>query len=184
MRENAEKYPCEFSEKPPYEVISTPVLSAKEIFSLKKCEDALERLYNSGRFLRTIDFILSSTDYTPFKLFFDFGQSVSGEGVPLYDYAAEVYQFFKSKCDPIKLRDNLVMDLISSCPSPKLPDCLKVADPLYKIAKKFLVQKYGRVNLALLYGSDGVFWVNPKKEKDFYGRLEGNFLKKSSLLAD
>lgn len=182
MRENAEKYPCEFSEKPPYEVISTPVLSANEIISLKKCEDALERLYNSGRFLRTIDFILNSTDYTPFKLFFDFGQSVSGQRVPLYDYAAEVYEFFKNKCDPTKLRDALVMDLISSSSSPKIPECLKVSDPLYKKAKKFLTMKYGVSNLAILYGRDEIFWTNPKGDKDFYGRFEGNFMKKSFIL--
>ena len=37
MRENSDKYPCEYSDKPPYEVTSTPWLTAAEILKLKNC---------------------------------------------------------------------------------------------------------------------------------------------------
>ena len=35
-------------------------LLSEEIKKLKKCEDALERLYNSGRFLFTLDYLISN----------------------------------------------------------------------------------------------------------------------------
>ena len=38
MRENSEKYPCSFSDEPPYEITSNPWLSADEIKLLKKTE--------------------------------------------------------------------------------------------------------------------------------------------------
>lgn len=57
MRENSEKYPCTFNLEPPYEVTSTPYLSSDEIKMLKNCEDALDRLYNSGRFLFTLEYL-------------------------------------------------------------------------------------------------------------------------------
>jgi hypothetical protein len=76
------------------------------------------------------------------------------------------------------------MDLLCSTPSPKLPEVLKVQDPLYKKAKKHLSEKFGRVNVALLYGSDEIFWVNPNGEKDFYGRLRGERIKKEDLTGE
>ena len=57
MREDSEKYPCEFMDTPPYQVTKTPWLSEEEIEKISLCEDALERIYNSGRFLKTLEFL-------------------------------------------------------------------------------------------------------------------------------
>ena len=73
MREQPKKYPCEFSSEPPYEVISTPWLSEEELKMLKNCEDALDRLYNSGRFLITLEYLIEEVGISPFNLFNDFG---------------------------------------------------------------------------------------------------------------
>ena len=72
MRENFEKYPCEFSKEPPYEVISTQWTDENDLALLHKVEDALERLYNSGRFIETVDYVLDKTCSTPFKFFKNF----------------------------------------------------------------------------------------------------------------
>jgi hypothetical protein len=69
MRENSEKYPCTFSHEPPYEVTSTPWLSNSDIKMLKNCEDALDRLYNSGRFLYTLDYLTNEVGFSPFDIF-------------------------------------------------------------------------------------------------------------------
>ena len=72
MRENSEKYPCTFTDVPPYEVTSTPWLSNDEIVMLKKCEDAVDRLYNSGRFLFTLEYLIEKVGISPFDVFNDF----------------------------------------------------------------------------------------------------------------
>ena len=170
MREESDTYPCEFNKNPPYEVVSTPVLSKAEISALKNTEDALERLYNSGRFLSTIEFVLSETDYTPFKLFYDLGNAFSGEKMPLCTYAEKLYDFLSLKVNKNILRDKIVLDLICSTPSPKIPEKLKVQDKLYKKIKKHLMQTNQKVNLCILYSENSVAWVNPVWERDFRGR--------------
>ena len=95
MRENTDKYPCEYSNAPPYEVTSTPWLTNKEIVALKNCEDALERLYNSGRFLMTLDYLIGDVGLEPFDLFFNFGNSVNGDKLPLSLYAQKFFEFYK-----------------------------------------------------------------------------------------
>ena len=54
---------------------------------LKNCEDALDRLYNSGRFLFTLEYLTEEVGISPFDLFNDFGNSVRGDRMKLCDYA-------------------------------------------------------------------------------------------------
>ncbi len=141
MRENGEKYPCEFSEEPPYEVISTPWLSGDEITMLKNCEDALDRLYNSGRFLFALEYLTQEVGISPFELFNDFGNSVNGSRMKLSDYAEKFYEFFEDKCDKEILREKIVCDLLCCSSSVQIPDILKIKSPIYKNAKKIFSGK-------------------------------------------
>lgn len=50
MRENREKYPCEFSDTPPYEVISTPWLTNDEISALKNARMHLKDYITAADF--------------------------------------------------------------------------------------------------------------------------------------
>ena len=129
MRENREKYPCEFNENPPYEVTSTPWLSKVEIVKLKKCEDALERMYNSGRFLFTLEYLLNECGYTPFKLFMDFGNEIDGNKMSLSDYAIHIYYFFKEFTDEEILRETILCDLLSCSSSVQIPEIFKISLP-------------------------------------------------------
>ncbi len=177
MRENREKYPCEFNEKPPYEVTSTPWLSKVEIDKLKKCEDALERMYNSGRFLFTLDYLLNECSFTPFKLFMDFGNEIDGNKMSLSDYAIHIYYYFKEFADPERLRETLICDLLSSSSSLQIPDIFKRKnDPLYKKVKKHFCEDKKALNkIAILYKTQKVFVVNQWSQKDFNGRYESAF---------
>lgn len=176
MRENREKYPCDFEENPPYEVTETPWLSNKEIKSLKKCEDALERMYNSGRFLFTLDYLLTECGFTPFKLFFGFGNAVDGNKMSLSDYATHIYCYFKEFADEERLRETLVCDLLSCSSALQIPDILKRKSPLYKKVKKHFSENTQELNkIAILFKSQQVFVVNQRSEKDFNGRYEGEF---------
>ena len=177
MRENKEKYPCDFNEKPPYEVTSTPWLSNAEICMLKKCEDALERMYNSGRFLFTLEYLLGECGFTPFKLFMDFGNEIDGNKMSLSDYAIHIYYYFKEFADPERLRETLICDLLSSSSALQIPEIFKRKnDPLYKKVKKYFTKDTNALNkVAILYKSQKIFVVNQRSQKDFNGRYESNF---------
>ena len=177
MRENRDKYPCDFSDEPPYEVTCTPWLTSAEILSLKNCEDALERLYNSGRFLFTLDYLIDRVGIEPFDLFFDFGNEVNGNRQGLSYYAQKLYEHFKPKCDPQILREKIVCDLLCSGAEKHIPDCLKINDPLYKKVKANVSKIKGNdFNFAILYSSDCAFVVTRNQAADFFGRKEGEYI--------
>ena len=184
MRENKEKYPCTFADEPPYEVTSTPWLYADEIKTLKNCEDAVDRLYNSGRFLLTLDYLTDEVGISPFDLFNDFGNSVNGNKMRLSEYAEKLYYFFCNKCDEIKLREKILCDLLCCSSSVQIPESFKVKDPLYKKAKKFFIENVDKnVKIAIIYSENKIFAVNQGKEKNLHNRYEGNFYDIDEILS-
>lgn len=176
MREDPQKYPCEFDSEPPYEVTSTPWLTEDEIKALKRCEDALERLYNSGRFLFTLDYLLSDGGFTPFKLFYGFGNAVSGSGMSLSDYALHIYDYFKNFCDSEILKEKIICDLLSCSSALAIPGELKTRSPLYKRVKKYFISnKTDLIKVAVLPKSNKAYVVNQSGVKNLRGRFEGEF---------
>ena len=176
MRENQEKYPCTFNVEPPYEVTSTPWLTNDEIKMLKNCEDAVDRLYNSGSFLFTLDYLIDEMGITPFDLFNDFGNAVDGNKMRLSDYAENLYNFFKTKCDSEILKEKILCDLLSCSSSVQIPEVFKVRNPLYKQVKKHFIENVDKnIKVAVLYKSGLVYAVNQSAEKDLHGRYKGDF---------
>ncbi len=174
MRENKEKYPCTFTDEPPYEVKSTPWLSAEEIKMLKNCEDAVDRLYNSGRFLLTLEYLTDEIGISPFDLFNNFGNAVNGNKMRLSDYAENLYNFFCDKCDKGILREKILCDLLCCSSSVQIPDILKIKDPLYKQAKKYFTENVDKnTKIAVLYSTNQIFAVNQSKKKNLHNRYEG-----------
>lgn len=176
MRENQEKYPCTFSDEPPYEVTSTPWLTSDEIKMLKNTEDTVDRLYNSGRFLFTLSYLIDEIGFLPFDLFNDFGNAVNGNTMRLSDYAENLYNFFSSKCNKEILREKILCDLLSCSSSVQIPEILKVQDPLYKQIKKYFIENVDKnIKIAILYSENKVFAVNQTQEKNLHNRYEGRF---------
>lgn len=144
MREDSERYPCEFDDRPPYEVISTPWLSEAEMQLLHYAEDALDRLYNSGRFTGTMEYILKNTACSPFEIMCGFGKYAAEKGtagISLDDYTALVLEYFSSLdgIDRSVLRDKMVCDRFAGNSFGLLPEALKIHDPeLMKRAKRYL----------------------------------------------
>ena len=137
MRENGEKYKCEFSKEPPYEVISTPWLSQKEMKIMHTCEDVFDKMYNSSRFKRTCAYITESIG-NPFKAFLDFSRFLSNISLKTLDELTfEIYTYFSSLSQISKnqLRDCLVMDRLATNRMGTIPEFLKIHSPL---TKKFL----------------------------------------------
>lgn len=174
MRENPDDFPCEYSKEPPYEVVSTPWISDDEMKMLKKCEDAVDRLYNSGRFLFTLDYLIDEIGISPFDLFNDFGNCVDGTNMRLSDYAVKVYKYFKNQCDEQILREKILCDLLSCSSSVQIPEIFKIRDPLYKKVKKYFIENVDKnIKIAILYSTQQVYTVNQNTEKDFHGRYKG-----------
>ncbi len=185
MRENKKKYPCTFTDEPPYEVTSTPWLSHNEIKMLKKCEDAVDRLYNSGRFLFTLEYLTEEVGVLPFDVFNDFGNSVNGSKMRLSDYAENLYKFFCDKCDREILREKILCDLLCCFSSAQIPNVLKIKDPLYKKVKKYFTENSdNNTKIVILYSRNQVFAVDHSKEKNLHNRYEGKFYDIDELYND
>ncbi len=172
MRENPDKYPCEFDSEPPYEVSSTPWLTRQQVATLKATEDAVDRLYNSGRFLLTLEYLLKSTELTPFKLFYEFGNETNGAGCDLGTYAVKVYDFFKSRCDSEILREMIVCDLLACTSALQIPTTLKIVDPMHKKAKSMFAKT---TKIAILKKSGKIFAADHESARDFFGRFSCKF---------
>ncbi len=139
MRRDPERFPCRFSPRPPYEVAETPWLSAAELARLHGTEDALERLYNSGRFRRTLAYLLERTKWAPFALFDRFGAFCAQKkiaGIPLDDYCALVFRYFSDvpEIDAARLRDLMACDRLITNSTGRLPPVLRTPDARLKPA--------------------------------------------------
>lgn len=135
MRENSEKFNFEFSQDPPYEVMSTEWLTKEELIQLHSFENTFEKLYNSARFYRTCEYVFSLTE-SPFKLIFDFAKFCEEKATvnTLDAFTKAVYSYFSKirGVDEKILRDVLVIDRLSTNKMGVLPEFLKVHSPLIK----------------------------------------------------
>lgn len=173
MRELPERYPCQFDENPPYEVRSTPWLLKQDMALLHHTEDAVSRVYNSGRFRLTADYVLRVSGKTPFEFYTELGAFMHKEGVhigaSLDDYTAALqnYCVLLKNVDKEALRDALVRDRLSTNSTGGLPPCLRRQDEQLAKATKHLFanpasrpQKGVRRGVALLYSAKTICWVD------------------------
>ena len=135
MREDNERFEAEYSSEPPYEITSTKWLSEHELNKLHTFEDVFEKLYNSGRFPRTCEYIFSLCE-NPFSEIMSFGEYCEENSVSntLDSFTEAVYNYFleKSGVDKKILRDCLALDRLSTNKMGVLPEFLKVRSPVIK----------------------------------------------------
>ena len=171
MREEPLTYPCRYSPDPPYAVISTPWLMEAELSRLRHAEDALERLYNSGRFRRTLNYVLEKTGMKPLMLFLSAGEFLAAREVRLMaldDFTALMLGFFGALpgVDGSALRDAMACDRLTTAAG-RLPPALRVPDGRLKqvmtavnTAEKTRLQSGVRRSLALLAAENAAVWVD------------------------
>ncbi len=103
LRRDAKKYGYIFNEEAPYEIISGNDISVGELDRIRDAEDALEKFWNSGRFVTTMNFLfdgLYSDRY--FEFFDEMGQYYKARDLPRVGYQLEdlfryLNQFLESK---------------------------------------------------------------------------------------
>lgn len=183
MAENPDEFPCLYNNEPPYEVISTPWISREELQCLHIAETELDRLYNSGRFSRTLEYMFSASDITPYELFYRFGEHLKSSGekgsIPLDRYVNLAFDFFGSLdgVDKQKLRNAMIYDRIATNNSGVIPERLKVADKNMKKIKN-LIKDYDPPakgvcrSVAILYGEGRAVYCDYIKPHPVTGRYE------------
>lgn len=135
MREQGERFEVEYSQEPPYEIISSKWLSENELKELHTFENVFEKMYNSGRFPRTVEYIFSLCE-NPFIEIMEFAKHC--EKIKLSNtldaFTEALYNYFLTKewIDRLVLRDMLALDRLSTNKMGVLPEFLKVHSPLIK----------------------------------------------------
>lgn len=174
MRENREQYPCTFSEQPPYEVQSTPWLTAEELQQMHRTEDAFDRIYNSGRFRRTVDFALQALNITPFAFFGMFADWLEqserqSAKVSLDTYSEYLFLYLTDDLhlDSAFVRDKMVCDRLATNASGVLPKFLQRQDAKLKAVRTALnanpntqLQKGVKRAIAILYTENRAAYVD------------------------
>ncbi len=140
LRGAVEQHGYVYGAQAPYEVYGSLYVTEQEFLKLHAIEDVLERLYNSGRFAFTLQYVLKTVDMTPFDLFAAFAeylekQDVHVDKTPLDTYIEYVWVFFSAlpQINLDILRDALVLDCYTSRQIHRLPPCLFSKDT--RIAK-------------------------------------------------
>lgn len=147
-----------FSPNPPYEVWGNRWMGEEELRRLGLVEDTLERLYNSGRFRRTLDYLEGVLPENSYRMFLHFGEYLAERedavGMSLDRYTEWVYRCFsrRTEVDAGLLRDWMVCDRLAVVNTGKLPACLRVEDKRLSVAAARLRrQREGRLGTAILY---------------------------------
>lgn len=185
MKNKKEDYPCTYSDNPPYEVIYTDCISEDELKKLHIAENELERLYNSGRFRKTLEYVLSESQITPYDLFYGCGVYLSETGnacsMPLKDYIGFVFEYFSSLegITREKLRDVMIYDRIASDNTGILPSCLRVEDiQLKKIRQRINeispMKKGMKRSVAVLYTQGKAIWSDYTEKSRVTGEYKVN----------
>jgi len=178
--EKSADFGCLYHSKAPYEVISTDCMSEEDMQTIHFAEDAVDRLYNSGRFRRTLEYLVNECNFAPFELFESFGRFTEDKrNIPLDEYISLVYNFFGRKTDKTRLRDMLVCDRLSSNPSGIIPECLKIPDNRLKRIKKHLSENMklcGKTACAILYSENRVVYCDYKHKNPVTDNYELSYM--------
>lgn len=136
--ENSEEVKCLIYDNiPPYQVKETEWLSLQEMEKLHTCEGVFDKIYNSGRFTRTCDYIVRQLG-NPFEIFMNFAQFLSENSNMTYktldELTKSMFEYFSDfkEINKNKLRDEIVKDRLSTNKNGEVPEFLKIHSPYTK----------------------------------------------------
>lgn len=135
MRENKGKFKFEYSNEPPYEVVSTEWMKKEELEKLHIFEDVFEKLYNSARFYNTCKYLFSKVENI-FEAIMSFALYCEKSKVEntLDDFTKAVLDYFTTALyiNSRELRDYLAIDRLTTNRMGTLPECLRIHSPVIK----------------------------------------------------
>lgn len=125
LYQNSTSYGLVHTTYPPYEVLRTDALSAREVIRLKDVETVVELYYNSNRYKATLN-LLSGAFSTPFELFEALGDwyregghyNAAHSKIDLYDMLMD---FAEQRVDSSLLYEAVRLDIFAHEKANKLP---------------------------------------------------------------
>ena len=137
LRERAEEFGIIHRDYPPYQVIKTRHISATELALLERFEQLFDMLFNSRRFVKTLEYL--ENFHTPFNLF----ELLARGYDPLAKQSLDTQcRFLLNACagwtDEAKLRQCLAIDFFATNTSHKLPDSLGAQNDCKQAGFEFL----------------------------------------------
>ncbi len=138
LEKEKEKYNYKSWDYSPYQVVSCDSIAYNDLLELKKREDAVERLLNSGKFPFMVPYLINTTGLPAFDLFYRFGRFVTDKGIKspsLEKYASLVFEYFTlhHNVDKAVLRDIMVKDKIITDNTGRLFGFTHVPDTNFKV---------------------------------------------------
>ena len=173
-----------FSITPPYQIIENDYLTSKDLEKLSCVEEALERLYNSGRFKFLIEKVLAKYNY-PFDLFFEFGQAFNlSYGLKLEDLCEFVLKHFTKYIEKNKLLDIMKEQWLMINSSGKFPKCLdehNMGSVLKELDKDKSTKRKKAVRRAacVLQTTNEIIWVDYENKDIVTGEFVVNRMTKT-----
>lgn len=119
-----ENFAAEYCDNAPYEVISTPTMSEDDLKELKSMEWAFDRLYNSGRFRHTLDYLLNFND-NPYQMFLEISRHLERGGIMRGCQQLDLIRGILSFHDDEKVKEFLRFDYLLTNRSRSSPACLR-----------------------------------------------------------
>lgn len=99
METKVEEYGYKYIDYPPYEFLYNKFLSYEDVCKLKDLEEVLDYYYNSQKFLKSLEFVISNFYKSPFKFFEEIGRYYKNNGyldiahkeVAIFNYFVDFY---------------------------------------------------------------------------------------------
>ncbi len=190
LEKEKEKYNYKSWDYAPYQVVSCDTIGYDDLLELKKCEDAVERLLNSGKFPFTVPFIINTTRMSAFDFFYKFGCFIFDKGIKspsLEKYAQLLSEYCTEELNINKrsLRDEMVKDRIVTDNTGRLFGFTHVPDTNFKIITTALRQgrvrpfensrektAKGKIGFAVLYTTQQVILADYTVQNPVSGKFD------------
>jgi radical SAM superfamily enzyme YgiQ (UPF0313 family) len=114
LRAHSEEYGLLFQDQPPYEILRTKAISFDGFVKLKKIENTLEQIYNSGKYHHTLNFAVPAYGKGAFRFFSDLTDFWSQAGAEkLLGAQQRTKLLLHFLCITLSLEDEaLILDLL------------------------------------------------------------------------
>ena len=109
----------------PYEVLQSDGMTYEDLCYLKSIERVIDKFYNSGQFVNTLNFALEEVFENGYELFSNLAEFCQGIGdikANLKRSYTMLFDFLKPRCNFNKLAHNIHLDCLTFDPKGSLPD--------------------------------------------------------------
>ena len=184
IRTEEEKHGFVYHDFPPYEVISNNFVSYDDILELKRVEFALDRYYNSGNFVNSLEFLFNKHQ-EKYNIFLDLSNFTFGKYPPGYAFSLKLLYDIMHECfenEGTDFTEALKKDYLMHIRPGKRPNWLGSWDKsLMDIAYEFFKDEdYKREHMPFYYNVPAKeIMKNIHAEKFSYGILLFDYKRKA-----